>query len=148
MIKDFIIKELKSISVLAPSSYSFFKVSSDDNLDINSQIARFFEDEGLEFFMFYDLERGFYCDIHYTLPSGNLVNHSCEGYDDFKKSLGIGLSECFKVLDKKYAPTENMSTFLDAVTIGAIKRDKQKKFFKSELGKRMVAKKKNKKDEE
>tara|TARA_Y100000004_G_C8801850_1_gene363789 strand:- start:155 stop:601 length:447 start_codon:yes stop_codon:yes gene_type:complete len=148
MIKDFIIKELKSISVLAPSSYSFFKVSSDDNLDINSQIARFFEDEGLEFFMFYDLERGFYCDIHYTLPSGNLVNHSCEGYDDFKKCLGIGLSECFKVLDKKYAPSEDMSTFLDAVTIGAIKRDKQKKFFKSELGKRMVAKKKKKKDEE
>ena len=148
MIKDFIIKELKSISVLAPSSYSFFKVSSDDNLDINTQIARFFEDEGLEFFMFYDLERGFYCDIHYTLPSGNLVNHSCEGYDDFKKCLGIGLSECFKVLDKKYAPTEDMSTFLDAVTIGAIKRDKQKKFFKSELGKRMVAKKKNKNNEE
>ena len=41
-----------------------------------------------------------------------------------------------------------MSTFLDAVTIGAIKRDKQKKFFKSELGKRMVAKKKKKNDEE
>ena len=148
MIKDFIIKELKSISVLAPSSYSFFKVSSDDNLDINTQIARFFEDEGLEFFMFYDLERGFYCDIHYNLPSGNLLNHTCQGYDDFKKCLGIGLSECFKVLDKKYAPTEDMSTFLDAVTIGAIKRDKQKKFFKSELGKRMVAKKKKKNDEE
>ena len=149
--ETFLKNTLKSISILSPNSYAFYQVTSDDTLNIDERLQSWFDSEGLEFFVFYDLGKGFRYDIHYYLKSENKVNSYCEAHYEFKECLGAGITECFKLLDKKYSPNQDMpSIYLDAVTVGAIKRQKRQEFFKTDQGKRILNKKrnKNKNDEE
>ena len=149
--ESFLKDTLKSISILSPNSYAFFNVTSDDTLKIDKRLESWFESEDLEFFVFYDLGKGFRYDIHYYLKSENKVNSYCEAHYEFKECLQSGIIECFKLLDSKYSPKQEYpKTYLDAVTVGAVKRQKRQKFFKSDQGKKILNKKriKNKQDED
>jgi len=147
--ESFLKNTLKSISILSPNAYAFYNLTSDDTLQADKRLESWFESEGLEFFVFYDLGKGFRYDIHYYLKSENKVNSYCEAHYEFKECLQAGIVECFKLLDSKYAPKQDTpETYLDAVTIGALKRKKRQEFFKTDQGKKILNKKRNKNNSE
>lgn len=144
MMNDILKKELSCISKLSPNAYAFFSMTSNDELELDLRLQRWFEDEGLEFCVLYDLGMGFKYDIHYSLESENRVFKSQPKHKDFISCLSEGIGECFKTLEFKFSPKSPLdATYLDAVTVGAVKRDKQRKFFKTEKGKKLINKKRN-----
>lgn len=149
MMNDILKKEMICISKLFPNSFAFFSLSSNDELSLENRLQEWFDSEGLEFCVLYDLSLGFKYDIHYSLESENRVFKSQPNHTDFASCLKEGVSECFKTLEYKFSPKMPLdSTYLDAITIGAVKRDTQRKFFKTDKGKRLINKKNKKLDEE
>tara|TARA_R110002096_G_scaffold9734_1_gene38295 strand:+ start:1245 stop:1727 length:483 start_codon:yes stop_codon:yes gene_type:complete len=149
IMEKFLKNTLKSISVLSPNAYAFYEVTSDDTLNIDEKLVKWFEAEGLEFFVFFDLGKGFRYDIHYYLKSENKVNSYCESNYEFFECLQAGIVECFKLLDSKYSSKQDYpETYLDAITVGAVKRQKRQEFFKSDQGKKILKKKRNKSNDE
>lgn len=147
--EEFLKKEMICISKLFPNAYAFFSMTSNDELDIESRLQGWFDEEGLEFCILYDLSLGFKYDILYSLESENKVFKSQPNHNDFASCLKEGVSECFRTLEYKFSPKMPLdSTYLDTITVGAVKRDTQRKFFKTDKGKRLINKKNKKLDEE
>lgn len=149
MMEEILKKEMICISKLFPNAYAFFSMTSNDELNLENRLQEWFNDEGLEFCVLYDLALGFKYDILYSLESGNRVFKEQPNHNDFYSCLKEGISECFSVLEFKFSPkTELDVTYLDAITVGAIQRDKQRKFFKTDQGKDLIFKKRNKNKDE
>lgn len=126
---------LEGISKSFPHAYQFFKLSdSDESLSIYEQVENWFVEEGYRVRVSVDSHRwtGAWSKIDLDPTVGN--SEFYYGTGGRLEGFGVVATVVFKRLNDKYTPREGYDTYLEDISLGAIKRDKMKKFWSSDKG--------------
>ena len=135
--------DFKSISVLFPNAYSFYTIAKDDLIE--SEEERLLDWIGREDCSFkvvhIPIKKYWNAHCYYDKEGESLVSKETLNLASYEDAFGSALYMCLEVLNFKFKPPKD-SLWIDAVTVGAYKRQLTKDFWKSPKGLQILRNKK------